>query len=391
MEHCVVAGAGLAGLNTVMALRRRGYEGRLTLLGAEPHPPYDRPPLSKQLLDGRVDDATLPADWAGLDVDCRWETAATGLRDGVVDTAAGAVPCDAVVIATGAEPVRLPGEGPQRTLRTVEDARALRKALRPEASLAIVGAGWIGAEVATAAAAAGCRVTVVEAEAHPLATALPAEVAEPTAPWWAAAGVELRTGTSVRSVALGGLELADGSFLAVDEVLVAVGVRPLTGWLEGSGLALGDGVVVDERLLARPGVCAVGDVAAWWSARYGTRLRVEHWDTALRAPAVVASTLLGGDEVYDPVPYVWSEQFGRYTQYVGRHVPGDSLVWRGDPATDAAWSACWLRDDRLRAVFAVDRPRDAVQGRRVAERGQPVDAARLADPTVPVKLAVADR
>ncbi|MQA80892.1 MAG: NAD(P)/FAD-dependent oxidoreductase [Streptosporangiales bacterium] len=391
MEHCVVAGAGLAGLNTVMALRTRGYEGRLTLLGAEPHPPYDRPPLSKQLLDGRVDDPTLPADWAGLGVDCRWETAATGLRDGAVDTAAGPVPCDAAVIATGAAPVRLPGDGPQRTLRTVEDARALRKALRPGASVAIVGAGWIGAEVATAAAAAGCRVTVVEAAAHPLATALPAEVAVPTTPWWAGAGVELLTDTSVRSVVVGGLELADGSFLAADEVLVAVGVRPVTAWLDGSGLTLGDGVVVDERLAARPGVCAVGDVAAWWSARYGERLRVEHWDTALRAPAVVASTLLGGDDVYDPVPYVWSEQFGRYTQYAGRHTQGDSLVWRGDPATDAAWAACWLRDDRLRAVFAVDRPRDAVQGRRVAERGQPVDAARLADPAVPIKLAVADR
>ncbi|MBO0827941.1 MAG: NAD(P)/FAD-dependent oxidoreductase, partial [Streptosporangiales bacterium] len=140
MEHCCVVGAGLGGLNTVRALRAAGHTGRITLVGAEPHHPYDRPPLSKQFLRGEVDDTTLPADWAAWDVDLRLGTRVTGLRDGVVVTERGEIGCDGVVLATGAEPVRLPGDGPQRTLRTVDDARSLRGVLRPGLRLAIVGA-----------------------------------------------------------------------------------------------------------------------------------------------------------------------------------------------------------------------------------------------------------
>ncbi|MQA05487.1 MAG: NAD(P)/FAD-dependent oxidoreductase [Streptosporangiales bacterium] len=391
MEHCVVVGAGLAGLNTAVALRNQGYSERITLLGAEPCPPYDRPPLSKELLRGEVDDTTLPADWSALEVDCRWGVAATGLDESAVRTAVGPVPCDGVVVATGAAPVRLPGDGPQRTLRSIDDARQLRAALRPGARLAIVGAGWIGAEVATEARRLGCQVTVVEAADWPLAGALPAEVASRCAHWWAAADVDLRVGAKVAAVRTGGLELTDGSVVEADEVLCAVGVRPRVDWLADSGLAFAcGGIEVDDRLAARPGVCAVGDVAAWPSTRYGRRLRVEHWDTALRAPAVAAATLLGGAETYDPVPYVWSEQFGRYTQYVGMHDDTDELVWRGDPDADAAWAACWLSGDTVRAVFTVDRPRDAMQARKVAERGQRVDRQLLADPAVPVKRAVVD-
>ncbi|HMA47977.1 MAG TPA: NAD(P)/FAD-dependent oxidoreductase, partial [Frankiaceae bacterium] len=236
MERVVVVGAGLAGARACEELRRQGYAGRLTLVGAEPHPPYDRPPLSKALLRGETDDTTLPVDLTGVQV--LLGRRASGLRPGRLETDGGVLDWDGLVLATGAHPVRLPGDGPQRVLRTVDDARALRAALRPGARVAIVGAGWIGAEVATAAAGAGCAVTVVEAGPAPLAQALGEQVGAWSARWYEQAGVELRTGTGVAAVTGDGLALADGTWLAADVVLVGVGVRPATGWLEGSGLAL---------------------------------------------------------------------------------------------------------------------------------------------------------
>jgi NADPH-dependent 2,4-dienoyl-CoA reductase/sulfur reductase-like enzyme len=187
----------------------------------------------------------------------------------------------------------------------------------------------------------------------------------------------------------GGLALAGGGWLAADEIVTAVGVRPAVGWLNGSGVRLEAGVAADDGLRASvPGVYAVGDCASFVSRRYGRRLRFEHWDVALHAPEVAAANLLGGSEIYDPVPYFWSEQFGRMLQYAGYHGGASRLVWRGDPAADQ-WAACWLDGPRLVALLAVDRPRDLVQGRRVIASGMPVDAARLADPGIPVRDAVA--
>jgi 3-phenylpropionate/trans-cinnamate dioxygenase ferredoxin reductase subunit len=375
-ERIVVAGGGLAGLRTAEELRARGYAGALTLLGAEDRPPYDRPPLSKRLMAGQLDDTTLREDVHTLGLDLRLGETATGLDDGVLRTDRGEHRFDRLVLATGATPVRLPGPGGQRFLRTMDDALALRARLRPGLRLAIIGAGWIGAELATAAAARGCRVTVVEAAAAPLAAALGAEIGGLTAGWYAAAGVELRLGQAVDSVQPGGLALADGGWLAADEVVTAVGVRPATAWLEGSGVTLDNGVAADEQLRTSvPGVFAVGDCAAFWSLRYRRRLRFEHWDVALRAPAVVAANLAGAAEVYDPVPYFWSEQFGRMVQYVGHHGGADRMLLRGDPAA-------------LVALLAVDAPRDLAQGRRLIEAGAMVDPARLADPAVPLRDAV---
>ena len=186
------------------------------------------------------------------------------------------------------------------------------------------------------------------------------------------------------------MTLVGGDFIAADEVLVGVGVRPTLDWLAGSGVAVDSGtggVEVDESLRAtRPGVVAAGDCAAWWSRRFARRLCVEHWDSALRAPAVAVTTLLGGAATYDPVPYFWSEQFGRMVQYVGHHTSTDELVWRGDP-TQPAWSACWLRDGILVAVVAVARPRDLSQGRRLIDASVAVDRVRLADPDVRMRDA----
>jgi 3-phenylpropionate/trans-cinnamate dioxygenase ferredoxin reductase subunit len=230
-------------------------------------------------------------------------------------------------------------------------------------------------------------VCVVEAGAAPLAAALGPEVGARTVPWYEQAGVELRTGTAVESVEEGGLRLAGGEWLPADEIVTAVGVRPDVGWLSSSEVRLENGVAVDEYLLSSmPGVYAVGDCAAFWSRRFGRRLRTEHWDGALRAPAVLAANLAGGSERYDPVPYFWSEQFGRMLQYVGHHAGADQLVWRGDPAS-AKWAACWLSGDRLLAVLTVDSPKDLMQGRRLIEAGTQVEAGKLADPALPLRSA----
>jgi NADPH-dependent 2,4-dienoyl-CoA reductase/sulfur reductase-like enzyme len=387
MERVIIVGGGLAGIRAAEALRAQGYEGRLILVAAEQHRPYDRPPLSKAVLRGETDDTTVHADWEALGCELLLGRQATGLGE-ALETTAGPLEFDGLVIATGATPIRLPGDGPQHVLRTIEDARGIRAELRAGARLAIVGAGWIGAEVATAAAKAGCRVTVVEAADAPLAGAVGAEVGSKTAGWYADAGIELRHGVKVASVERGGLDLSGGGSIEADAVVTGIGVRPATAWLAGAGLALDDGVVVDEHLrTGRPDVLAVGDCAAWWSPRFGRRLRVEHWDTALNAPDVAAANLLGGDRAYDPVPYFWSEQFGRMVQYAGHHPVGDTMVWRGDPGA-GGWAACWLSGDRLVAVVTVDRPRDLVQARRAIAGGALVDAGRLADPGIAVRDAV---
>jgi 3-phenylpropionate/trans-cinnamate dioxygenase ferredoxin reductase component len=390
----VVVGAGLSGLRTAEELRARGFAGQITLIGAEARPPYDRPPLSKKVLTEPDLDPSLKADFAALDVGFRPGETATGL-DGELVTDHGRYPFDHLVLATGSVPVVLPGEGRQRFLRTYDDALALRDLIRPGGSsrkplrLAIVGAGWIGAELATAAAAYGGQVTVVEAGPAPLAGAIGAPVGAQTARWYAAAGVDLRVATAVEAVQPGGLALAGGEWLEADEIVTAVGVRPATGWLAGSGVRLENGVAVDAGLRAsRPGVYAVGDCAAFESRRFGRRLRIEHWDVALHMPEVAAASVLGGDEAYDPVPYFWSEQFGRMLQYVGHHGGADSLVWRGDPA-EPTWAAAWLADGRLVAMLSVGRPRDMLQGRRLIESAAPVDVSRLTDPAIPVKAAAA--
>jgi NADPH-dependent 2,4-dienoyl-CoA reductase/sulfur reductase-like enzyme len=377
----VVAGAGLAGLQTVVALRAQGYVGRLAMLGAEPDLPYDRPPLTKQVLAGAAEDSTLEADWPALDVDVRLSTRALAVGDGVVETDRGEVAFDRLVLATGAEPRRLPGADTALTLRTREDSLRLRAALRPGARLVIVGAGWIGAEVATAAVAAGARVTVVEALPAPLAGALPTPVGLRMQPWWSA--VDLRLGAAVEAVEPDAVHLPDGERVAADVVLLGVGARPVA--LPGVAVAESGAVAVDGGLrTSRPGVFAVGDCAAWESARYRTRMHVEHWDNALHAPAVAAANALGGDAVWDPVPYFWSEQWGRMVQYAGHHAAGDSVVWRED---GERWAAFWLAGSRLVAALTVDRPRDLVQARKLMERDAEVDVARLADPAVPVKGA----
>ncbi|MHC0431120.1 NAD(P)/FAD-dependent oxidoreductase [Streptomyces sp. O3] len=394
-RRVVIVGAGMAGVQTAVALREQGFTGALTLIGAEPHQPYDRPPLSKAVLLGEAEGSAFDVDFEQLDVDLRLGREVTGVRPGAhqLDTADGPVPYDVLVIATGAEPLRLPGaQGVPgvHLLRTLDDAERLRPVLAEKHDVVVVGAGWIGAEFATAARAAGCAVTVVEAADRPLAGVLPAEVAAPMTDWYAESGAELRTHARVARIEPGVVILEDGTRLPAGAVVVGIGARPATDWLTGSEIAVGpDGAIVaDDRLrTSAPDVYAVGDCASFPSGRFGQRLLVHHWDNALQGPRVVAANIIGtAPEVYDPVPYFWSEQFGRFVQYAGHHGGADALVWRGAPE-DAAWTVCWLRGDALVAVLAVGRPRDLAQGRRLIASGAPLDRERAADPAVPLKSA----
>ncbi|MFJ9429839.1 NAD(P)/FAD-dependent oxidoreductase [Streptomyces sp. NPDC101490] len=395
-QHVVIVGAGMAGVQTAVALREQGFTGPVTLIGGEPHQPYDRPPLSKAVLLGEAEDSAFDIDFDDLGVTLRLGLGVTGLRADAheIDTEEGPVGYDVLVLATGAHPLTLPGtEGVPgvHLLRTLDDAVRLGPVLARRSAVVVVGAGWIGAEFATAARAAGCPVTVVEAADLPLAGILPAEIAAPMAEWYGASGAELLTHARVATVAPGRVVLADGRELPAEAVVVGIGARPATDWLTGSGIALdpSGAVTADDRLrTSLPDVYAVGDCASFPSARYGERLLVHHWDNALQGPRTVASAITGTDRgPYDPVPYFWSEQFGRFVQYAGHHARADALVRRGDPADDA-WSVLWLRAGVPVALLAVGRPRDLAQGRRLIETGTPVDPVRAADPSVPLKAAV---
>jgi NADPH-dependent 2,4-dienoyl-CoA reductase/sulfur reductase-like enzyme len=395
-KRIVVVGAGMAGVQTAVALREQGFEGPLVLIGAEPHQPYDRPPLSKAVLVGKAEGSAFDVDFEALGVELRLGSEVTGVRpaDHEIDTHTGPLPYDALVLATGADPITLPGTvgvPGVHLLRTLDDAQRLRPVLDAQQDVVVVGAGWIGAEFTTAAREAGCRVTVLEAADRPLAGTMPARIAAPMAAWYAESGAELLTHARVAAVEPGAVLLTDGRRIPAAAVVVGIGARPATAWLEGSGIELGpDGsVTADAHLRTNaPDVYAVGDCASFPSRRYGTRLLVHHWDNALQGPRTVAANILGGPLLaYDPVPYFWSEQFGRFVQYAGHHAGAAEMVWRGDPGSPS-WSVCWLREGALVALLAVGRPRDLAQGRKLIEAAALLDPALAADPSVPLKSAV---
>lgn len=392
-DRIVVAGAGLAGAQVCVRLRSVGFAGRITLVGNEVHEPYDRPPLSKGVLVGTTDSTHLAYDWSGLEVELVLGRVVTGLREGdqVLETDGGDIAFDGLAIATGASPVRLSGEGDQVTLRTIDDARNLRDRLQPNARITIVGASWIGAEVATAAVKLGCAVTCIEAGPAPLAQALGEGIGKETIAWWE--DVDLRLGTGVTSIDHGGLSLSDGSFLRADVVVVGVGVRPATTFLSQSSVACERGVLTDPWLRTNiPGIVAVGDVARWRSQRFGGHMGAEHWDHALRASEVAATSLIRGhaepgeaDAAYDPVPFFWSDQWGHTMQYVGHHTNDDRQVARRS-SDSSGWSVGWLAaDGRLTALLAVDRPKDMAQARRAIGAGMSPDPDLLSDASVAIR------
>lgn len=429
----VVVGAGLAGAQTVAALRAAGAQGRITVLGAEGVAPYDRPPLSKELFT-RTSPAWL-ADETGVDLDVLADE--TVLDDPVVSLEAGsdggpsivttasgrAVGADVVVLACGAEPVRPAGWEAARTLHTAADAEVLRGELTPGRRLVCVGAGWIGAELAGAAAAVGVEVTVVEAAAVPLHRQLGSEVGALLRGWYAAAGVTLVTGVTVTSVGPEGVHLDHGThreMLGADVVVAAVGARPATSWLAGAVPRGPRGEVLTDdhgRVLspvgpqvpagtqvppgtqappgadapsgAQPAVWAVGDCATRTDDVWG-HVHGGHWSAALLDPATVARSVLGLDVVPVPAPYVFSKQLGHDLALFGLPDPvADRVVLRGDPAA-GGWVACYVSESGLvTGMLVVDSPRDVAAARRLMAHGPAaLDLGLVADLAVPLRSAV---
>ncbi|MAG04339.1 MAG: FAD-dependent oxidoreductase [Acidimicrobiaceae bacterium] len=385
-DSVTIVGASLAGLRAAETLRRDGFEGRLTLIGDEPHVPYDRPPLSKQLLAGDwdVDRISLsqPERMAGLDLDLRLGQRATALDvpAHTVDIEGVAEGYDGLLIATGARCRTLPGtEGIAgvHTLRTLDDGIAIRDALRSGSRrVVVVGAGFIGAEVAATALGYGLPVTLVEALPVPMGRVLGDTVGDVVAGVHVDNGMDLRCGVGVDEVCgtdrVESVRLSDGAVVEADLVVVGIGVVPNTEWLQGSGLTVDDGVLCDETCLAAPDVTAAGDVARWPNPRYGEVMRVEHWDNAVEQGAHAARRLMLSDEEaepFSPVPWFWSDQYDRKVQMAGRPRADDEVSVVDGSFEERRFTAIYGRDGRLTAVFGMNRPRQVMQYRGLLERG----------------------
>ena len=358
----MVVGASAAGLAATETLRREGYDGTLTLVGDEPHPPYDRPPLSKQFLTGQWDTGQLAlrtgADLDALGLDLRLGVAATGLDPATrsVRLSDGStVSYDGLVVATGVRPRRLPGKDTQ-VLRSLDDALALRDRLGPGRRLVVVGAGFLGAEAAATAAGLGTDVTLLEPAPVPLAHVVGTEVGQVLSRAHLEQGVELRTGVTVSEVTGTGVLLADGEVVEGDAVLIAVGSRPNTEWLAGSGLAVDDGVACDAYCKAAPGIYAAGDVARWYNPLFATSMRVEHRTNASEQGMAAARNLLAAPEArkpFAPVPYFWSDQYDMRIQAYG-HLRGhdEVVVVQGDLA-ERHFVVAYRKDSGLAGVLGV--------------------------------------
>ncbi|MCL2543633.1 MAG: FAD-dependent oxidoreductase [Nocardioidaceae bacterium] len=354
----VIIGAGLAAAKAVETLRDEGYDGALTVVGGEPEPPYERPQLSKEFLKDEKDfELSHDADWyAQRDV-----RLLTGVLATELDLAGGSVglddgsslPFGSVLLATGATPRRLdiPGAGTALTLRTIEDARRIKEALRPGKRVALVGGGWIGLEIAAAARERGAEAVVLEAADLPLGNVLGAEIARHLVDLHRKHGVDVRTGVEVTSIEPDGVVTGDGKVEA-DLVVMAVGAAPETALAEAAGLEVDGGVVVDQHLrTSDPRVLAAGDVAVAENRLFGP-LRVEHWDNAMKQGELAARVMFGRTAEYDWAPYFFTDQFELSMEYVGHSAPDDDVVIRGDLEGDE-FIAYWLRNGVVTAGMNV--------------------------------------
>ncbi|WSQ14498.1 FAD-dependent oxidoreductase [Streptomyces sp. NBC_01231] len=393
MRRIVVVGASAAGLAAAETLRREGYDGTLTLVGDEPLPPYDRPPLSKQLLAAEWEAERLAlrtsAELTALGLDLRLGVAATRLElpERIVELADGSeVPYDGLVVATGVRPRRLPGER-AHVLRTLDDALTLRDRLTPGRRLVVVGAGFLGAEAAAVAWRLGAHVTLLEPAPVPLAHAVGTSVGEVLTRAHLDRGVDLRCGVTVTEVTEDGVRLADGEVVDADEVLVAVGSRPNTEWLEGSGLALGDGVVCDEYCEAAKNVYAAGDVARWYNPLFDTSMRIEHRTNAAEQGMAAARNLLRPEarKPFAPVPYFWSDQYEMKIQAYGFLRGHDEIAVVDGDLAERRFVAVYRTGDRVSGALAVGMPPKAIRTWR-----QAIAAGALWDATVRVEVSATE-
>jgi 3-phenylpropionate/trans-cinnamate dioxygenase ferredoxin reductase subunit len=400
----VIAGGGLAGAKAAEALREQGFDGTLVLVGAESHLPYERPPLSKDYLAGKAERTSFEVhDRAWYDsnhVDLRLGTEVTA-----IDRAAHRVTLSdgsgldytKLLLATGASPrtVNIPGADAEGVhyLRTVEDSEAIRAAALAEGRrVVVIGAGWIGLEVAAAARQAGAGVTVLETAELPLLRVLGPEVAKVFADLHSDNGVDLRFGAHTEEIVTEGgratgVRLADGTVIDADAVVVGIGAAPNTRLAEEAGLAVDDGVVLDAALRSTdPDIFAVGDIAKALHPLLGRHVRVEHWANALNQPTTAAAAMLGNEATYDELGYFFTDQFDLGMEYLGHVEPGgyDRVVFRGDVAA-REFIAFWLSEGRVVAGMNVNVWDVGDPIKALIRSGRTIDADRLADPDVPLE------
>lgn len=392
-RQIVIVGANLAGGRAAETLRKEGFEGRVVLIGEEPDRPYERPPLSKDVLEGiTAADSTYLRDegwYAEQRIEVRLGVRATRLDPaGSVDLDSGeSIPFDACLLATGSRLRKLPVPGADLAgvvyLRTLRDALALEEALRARPRVVVVGAGFIGLEVASSARFRGCEVTVLEALELPLARVLPPDVARVLADLHTGEGVELRLSEGVdRFDGAGRVEAvisSAGRRYEADLVVVGVGVAPADELARDAGIACDDGIVVDGSCrTAHPNVFAAGDVARHPNPILGRTIRVEHFQNAQDQGVAAARAMLGAPVAFGQVPWFWSNQFHHNLQTLGHAPPHAGLVVRGSLA-GRSFTAFQLDGERIIGAIAMDRPRDIAAARRLIERGVATDRATLAD------------
>lgn len=382
MPTFTIVGASLAGLSAAATLRDRGHDDPIVVVDPSPQLPADHPPLSKQVLSGEWEPARAVQPLADrvpeLDLDLRLGTAATALDAATrtLQLSDGTTLCSqGIVLAMGAAARRLSSPEPRgvHVLRDVTDAVALRTDIAGgPRHVGVIGAGFIGAEVAATCVGLGHDVTIVEVAPVPFARALPGAVGAFVADLHRDHGVDVRLGVGVQSLVsdrtgrVAGIRLADGVTVEADVVVVGIGVNPNTDWLEGSGLEIADGVVCDATCLAAPGITAAGDVASWFNEHYGERMRVEHWEHAIEHGEAAALRLLGGDVDAVPfrsVPWFWSDQYDRKIQMAGRPGRDDEVHVLEGSIDERRFVAAFRRGDRCTGVLGVNRPRHVMQAR----------------------------
>jgi 3-phenylpropionate/trans-cinnamate dioxygenase ferredoxin reductase subunit len=396
----VIVGASVAGAKAAETLRTEGFDGRVVLLGAEPHRPYERPPLSKQLLRGEseVNDAFVHSErfYEDNDIELRVGARVTEIRPQTRTVTLGggeSIGYDRLLLATGARPRRLRVPGAElegiHVVRTLDDNAALRADLRSARRVAVVGAGWIGSEVAASIRQLGHEVALIDPSPVPLARVFGEEVGIVYRELHTAHGVELHLGRSVDGFVgrerVSGVSLDDGTEIRADVIVIGVGVEPRLELARHAGLAIDGGIAVDEFLAcSAPGVFAAGDVAAAWHPRYERRIRTEHWAIAQNQGIAAAKNMLDAAIPYDRIPYFFSDQYELGMEYSGYAPSWDRVVFRGDLAA-REFVAFWISDDRVVAAMNANVWDVVERLRTLIAAGQPVDDALLADPGVPIE------
>jgi 3-phenylpropionate/trans-cinnamate dioxygenase ferredoxin reductase subunit len=392
-QEFVIVGAGLAGAEAAEALRGSGFDGRISLIGAEQHLPYERPPLSKDYLAGKADrDIVFVHDqtwYRQHDIDLRLGSPATAIDRTArqVRLADGTrLPYGKLLITTGARPRQLAGATGVHYLRTLDDSDRLKEILATGSHLAVVGGGWIGLEIAAAARQAGLQVTVMESLELPLLRVLGREMAQVFADLHRSAGVDLRLGVRIEEIistgsTATGVRLADGTRIGADAVVASIGATPSTELAEQAGLEIGNGIVTSAALrTSDPDIFAAGDVASAFHPLLGHHVRVEHWANALKQPAVAAAAMLDQDTRYEELPYFYTDQYDLGMEYVGHVGDGyDQIVVRGDLEA-REFIAFWLKDGRVRAGMNVNIWDVTDSIKSLIRSGHPVNADALGDP-----------